>query len=341
MPIVDATDGVDRLMDHEQDRMWFSCSQLHLQRHLHSEAEAGSMVPTTESVKQDVDTIDDECSKTPGLCGATGLHFDPYENFFFMLEGAKRIAIYPPWEKHLLYTDEHQSASGELHLPLDPFAPDYERYPLLRQATPRFVDVYPGEVLFLPAFWWHHVVALSPSSQAVSSWYSALHHTPYTMHCTHMYPRTPLVKVHPYLRLQPRGSIEILVQVSRACLVERISQQWGRRLAHSPRGRIPGGVGTREACPVQSCVDQSTGVFGFWRGRLAHQGACLMYGGTCRCGFGCLPAVPHLPPTAHTPTKWDVHRAGLARYRQGVVGGWRGLESIRASGALHGPRGRP
>jgi hypothetical protein len=26
--------------------------------------------------------------------------------------------------------------------------------------------------------------------------------------------------------------------------------------------------------------------------------------------------------TAYTTTKWDVHRAGLARYRQGVVGGW-------------------
>jgi hypothetical protein len=25
--------------------------------------------------------------------------------------------------------------------------------------------------------------------------------------------------------------------------------------------------------------------------------------------------------TAYTTTKWDVHRAGLARYRQGVVGG--------------------
>ena len=29
------------------------------------------------------------------------------------------------------------------------------------------------------------------------------------------------------------------------------------------------------------------------------------------------------PPVdlAHTTTKWDVHHAGLARYRQGVVGG--------------------
>jgi hypothetical protein len=40
--------------------------------------------------------------------------------------------------------------------------------------------------------------------------------------------------------------------------------------------------------------------------------------------------------TAYITTKWDVHRAGLARYRQSVVGGWRlgwSCECIRASGA--------
>jgi hypothetical protein len=30
--------------------------------------------------------------------------------------------------------------------------------------------------------------------------------------------------------------------------------------------------------------------------------------------------------TAHTTTKWDVHRAGLARYRQGAAGGGRLIE---------------
>jgi hypothetical protein len=37
--------------------------------------------------------------------------------------------------------------------------------------------------------------------------------------------------------------------------------------------------------------------------------------------------------TAHTTTKRDVHHAGLARYRQGVVGGCWSLECMRASGA--------
>jgi hypothetical protein len=42
--------------------------------------------------------------------------------------------------------------------------------------------------------------------------------------------------------------------------------------------------------------------------------------------------------TVSTTTKWDVHHAGLARYRQGVVGGssWNS-ECMRASGAPHPP----
>jgi hypothetical protein len=35
--------------------------------------------------------------------------------------------------------------------------------------------------------------------------------------------------------------------------------------------------------------------------------------------------------TAYATTKWDVHHAGLARYRQGVVGGWWSLECMRAA----------
>ena len=34
---------------------------------------------------------------------------------------------------------------------------------LHRQATPRVVDLEPGQVLFLPAYWWHHVVNPLPN----------------------------------------------------------------------------------------------------------------------------------------------------------------------------------
>jgi hypothetical protein len=40
--------------------------------------------------------------------------------------------------------------------------------------------------------------------------------------------------------------------------------------------------------------------------------------------------------TAYTTTKWDVHHAGLARYRQGVVGGAGGARCRAA--ALPPPR---
>lgn len=35
--------------------------------------------------------------------------------------------------------------------------PDYARFPLLKKATPKVCTLKEGEVLYLPAFWWHEV----------------------------------------------------------------------------------------------------------------------------------------------------------------------------------------
>ena len=43
----------------------------------------------------------------------------------------------------------------------DPEAPDFERYPLARQATMIEVIVQPGDMLYVPAGWYHQVRALT------------------------------------------------------------------------------------------------------------------------------------------------------------------------------------
>jgi hypothetical protein len=47
--------------------------------------------------------------------------------------------------------------------------PDLERFPLYAETTQLVVDLTPGEVLYLPPFWLHHVTALH-SSVSVNSW---------------------------------------------------------------------------------------------------------------------------------------------------------------------------
>jgi hypothetical protein len=45
--------------------------------------------------------------------------------------------------------------------PFDPEAPDYEAFPLARQAAIAEVVVHPGDMLYVPAGWYHQVRALS------------------------------------------------------------------------------------------------------------------------------------------------------------------------------------
>jgi hypothetical protein len=46
---------------------------------------------------------------------------------------------------------------------IDPNNIDFERYPELRHVRKLKVRLAPGEVLFIPVGWWHHVTALSVS----------------------------------------------------------------------------------------------------------------------------------------------------------------------------------
>jgi hypothetical protein len=94
----------------------------------------------------------------------TPLHCDFDDNIFAQLLGVKRITLAPPHHDEFLYVRE---ASALLFgSPVDPEAPDYERYPLARQATIVDCLVHPGDLMYVPAGWYHQVRALSFSLSA-------------------------------------------------------------------------------------------------------------------------------------------------------------------------------
>jgi hypothetical protein len=89
----------------------------------------------------------------------TPLHCDFDDNIFAQIWGRKRIFLVPPHHDEYLYVRE---ANPVLFAsPVDPEAPDYERYPLARQASMVECVVNPGEMLYVPAGWYHQVRALS------------------------------------------------------------------------------------------------------------------------------------------------------------------------------------
>jgi ribosomal protein L16 Arg81 hydroxylase len=46
---------------------------------------------------------------------------------------------------------------------VDPENPDFNKYPLYRNIKPIELILKPGEVIFIPVGWWHHVRALDVS----------------------------------------------------------------------------------------------------------------------------------------------------------------------------------
>jgi len=87
----------------------------------------------------------------------TPFHHDLTNNFMAQVIGRKRVLLIPAHQLPLTYNHLH------CYTPVDGNAIDYERFPLLKDATIQEVILHPGELLFLPIGHWHFVEALDVS----------------------------------------------------------------------------------------------------------------------------------------------------------------------------------
>src|SRR6185369_14845378 len=62
-----------------------------------------------------------------------------------------------------LYSNSFRSALPNFSQ-VDPENPDYDRFPLCRDVAPVEVLLGPGDALYLPSRWWHHVRSLEVST---------------------------------------------------------------------------------------------------------------------------------------------------------------------------------
>jgi ribosomal protein L16 Arg81 hydroxylase len=87
----------------------------------------------------------------------TPLHHDPTNLIFAQIYGRKTWKIIPPYYTHLLYN--YTGVFSEV----DYENPDYKRYPLFRDIPTLEVTLEPGDAIFMPVGWWHHVKSLDVS----------------------------------------------------------------------------------------------------------------------------------------------------------------------------------
>jgi hypothetical protein len=96
------------------------------------------------------------------------LHYDPMDGTLIQLHGAKKVVLFPPsqtWNlypypfyAHLQYGLRLRSWFSQVY----PDRPDFQAFPKLEEAMRHRYDLIlnPGEILYIPAGWWHEVTAL-------------------------------------------------------------------------------------------------------------------------------------------------------------------------------------
>ncbi|MBS0452028.1 MAG: cupin-like domain-containing protein [Proteobacteria bacterium] len=89
------------------------------------------------------------------------MHFDGENSHAFITQiyGTKEFVVFAPSDTPYVYPSEFPNQSRVD----DPLMQDRERFPLLEKATPYRSILGPGDMVFVPARWWHAARAASTS----------------------------------------------------------------------------------------------------------------------------------------------------------------------------------
>jgi hypothetical protein len=102
-------------------------------------------------------------------------HFDFSNNIACSLVGRRRFTLFPPEQVANLYPGPlHLTPGGQVVSMVDFGQPDLDRYPRFQHAVAaaEIAELEPGDALFYPAMWWHHVEALEPFNVMINYWWN-------------------------------------------------------------------------------------------------------------------------------------------------------------------------
>jgi hypothetical protein len=131
----------------------------------------------------------------PGLSGANGIDFgdaDPLASIWIgtrtriaahndlplnlacVAAGRRRFTLFPPDQTPNLYVGPFELTPAGRPISLVDFQdPDFDRFPRFADAlqTAQVAELGPGDALFIPSMWWHHVEAFGTVNVLVNYWW--------------------------------------------------------------------------------------------------------------------------------------------------------------------------
>ena len=111
-----------------------------------------------------------------GNAAKVATHNDPIENVAVVAAGRRRFTLFPPSAEPDLYMGPtHPTPAGARISMVHVTAPDLDRYPRFARAleVAQEAELSPGDAIFIPHDWYHHVEAIERFNVLVNYWWDA------------------------------------------------------------------------------------------------------------------------------------------------------------------------
>ena len=101
-------------------------------------------------------------------------HHDLPDNIACVVAGHRRFTLFPPGEIDNLYIGPLDFTPAGQAISLVDFAnPDFGKFPRFADAlkNAQVAELGPGDAIFIPSMWWHHIESLDPFNMLVNYWW--------------------------------------------------------------------------------------------------------------------------------------------------------------------------
>jgi len=142
----------------------------------------------------------------------TPLHYDSTNNFLTQIRGRKQVILCPPREITRVYPFPF-SYFGNNISQVNVASPDLTQFPAWAHADRALLELGPGDMLFIPVFWWHAAWGID-QNMSINYWW----------------PRRPAILLqlqHPRQTARALSRVRTVFPIAASRMVQRVARRAG------------------------------------------------------------------------------------------------------------------
>lgn len=136
-------------------------------------------------------------------------HFDEAHNIAVVVAGKRRFTLFPPDQIGNLYIGPLEfTPAGQPISMVNLRDPDVIKFPNYEQAFRKAlsIELDPGDAIYIPSPWWHHVESISPFNVLINYWWSEVYSStavpfPALMHAIQAFKNLPVEQNQAWKRI--------------------------------------------------------------------------------------------------------------------------------------------